>query len=93
MIALEDCLGLCDLSPDEVRAISEHEHVPEILATALGANLLLSAHGPEKIRDMFLDDIRMAIRRHDTVHARNLVGTLRHFLHDHPEAAFQRRAA
>src|SRR3954464_3636266 len=52
VIALEDCLGLCDLSPDQVRAISEHEHVPEILAAALGTDLLRSESGPEKIRDM-----------------------------------------
>ena len=93
MIALEDCLGLCDLSPDEVRAISEHEHVPEILAAALGTSLLQSEAGPKKIRDMFMDDIRTAIRRRDVAGARNLVGTLRHFLHDHPEAAFQPHAA
>ena len=93
MIALEDCLGLCDLSPDEVRAISEHEHVPEILAAALGADLLHTETGPKKMRGMFMDNIRTAIRRRDTAAARGLVGTLRHFLHDHPEAAFQPHAA
>jgi hypothetical protein len=93
VIALEDCLGLCDLSPDQVRAISEHEHVPEILAAALGTDLLRSESGPETIRDMFMDDLRRAVRRRDVAGARNLVGTLRHFLHDHPEAAFRPKAA
>ncbi len=93
MISLEDCLGLCDLSPDAVRAISEHEHVPDILAAALGTDLLYSESGSKKIRDMFLDDIPTAIRRRDVAGARNLVGTLRHFLHEHPEAAVQPRAA
>ena len=32
MISLEDCLALCDLMPDEVAAICEHEHVPEMIA-------------------------------------------------------------
>jgi len=36
MISLEDCVALCDLTPDEVAAIGEHEHVPEIIASSLG---------------------------------------------------------
>jgi hypothetical protein len=93
MISLEDCLGLCDLSPDEVRAVGEHEHLPDILAAALGSRLLQSEHGAEKIRDMFLGQFRTALQRRDITTARHLAGTLRHFLHGHPEAAFQQRAA
>ena len=51
-----------------------------------------SEDGPEKIRDMIVDEMRMAVRRRDIAGARNLVGTLRHFLRDHPEADFQPRA-
>jgi len=28
-------MGLCDLAPEEVQAIGEHEHVPEIIAATL----------------------------------------------------------
>ena len=84
MISLEDCIGLCDLSPEEVAAIAEHEHVPEIVAASLGAYLVHSDHGPEKIRDMIIDDIRNAVRHHDVAHARQLVGVLRHFFAEHP---------
>ena len=34
MITLEDCIGLCGLTEEEVLAIAEHEHLPEIAATA-----------------------------------------------------------
>jgi hypothetical protein len=85
MISLADCMGLCDLSPEEVQAISEHEHVPEIIAATLGSYLLHSEHGPEKVRQIIVDDIRSAVRRHDIPHARQLVSVLRHFLHEHPE--------
>ena len=51
--------------------------------------MLHSAHGSEHIRDMFIDDIRAAVRRHDVPHARQLVATLRHFLHEHPDAALR----
>ena len=39
MITLEDCLGLCGLTEEEVLAIAEHEHLPEIAATALAGRL------------------------------------------------------
>jgi len=84
MITLEDCIGLCDLTPEEVAAIAEHEHVPEIVAATLGAYLLHEEHGAEQIRDMIIDDIRDAVRRQDIAHARHLVGALRHFMIEHP---------
>ena len=90
MISLQDCLALCDLTPDEVAAIGEHEHVPEIIATSLGSYLIHRAHGAERVRDMIVEDIRSSVRRHDISHARHLVSVLRTFLHDHP-AAFKHR--
>ena len=32
MITLEDCLAFCGLTEEEVLAIAEHEHMPEIAA-------------------------------------------------------------
>ena len=32
MLTFDDCLGLCELSEEEIRAIAEHEHLPEIVA-------------------------------------------------------------
>ena len=89
MICLEDLIGFCDLTPDEVHAIAEHEHIADAVAVVLGASLLHSEHGPDHIRDMFIDDIRAAVHRHDVPHARHLVVTLRHFLHEHPDAALR----
>ena len=60
MITLEDCVGLCGLTEEEVLAIAEHEHLPEIAATALAAYLLSQKHGSEKVLDMIVDDIRQA---------------------------------
>jgi hypothetical protein len=83
MIALADCLAMCGLSEDEVLAIAEHEHIPEIAAAALAQYLLNLEHGPEKIRDMIRDDIRRALARNDREHARKLFTALRHFLSEH----------
>ena len=86
MITLEDCLALCDLTEAEVLAIAEHEHIPEIAATALGHYLLCQDRGTERIRDMLRDDIRAALARNDRDQARELFMALRHFLSTHPEA-------
>jgi hypothetical protein len=60
MITLEDCVALCGLTEEEVLAIAEHEHMPEIAAAALAAYLSYQEHGTEKIRDVIVDDIRAA---------------------------------
>jgi hypothetical protein len=87
MICLEDCIALCGLSEEEILAIAEHEHIPEIAAVALADYLLHQERGAETIRDMLRDDIRAALARHDRRHARELFMALRHFLSSHPEAA------
>ena len=65
MITLEDCLAFCDLTEEEVLAIAEHEHMPEIAAIAYGQFMLNKEHGTEQILKMIVDDIRAAQRRGD----------------------------
>jgi hypothetical protein len=86
MITLEDCIAMCGLTEEEVLAIAEHEHIPEIAAAALAQYLLCQNHGVERIRDMLRDDIRAALARGDRKHARELFMALRHFLSTHPAA-------
>ena len=84
MITLEDCVGLCGLTEEEVLAIAEHEHLPEIAATALAAYLLSQKHGSEKVLDMIVDDIRQAqLVRGDKEHVVTLLHVLHHFLRTH----------
>jgi hypothetical protein len=86
MISLEDCIGMCDLDENEVAAISEHEHIPEIAAAALASYLLKQPHGGEAIRAMIIDDIRKALDDGRIKHAAELFMALRHFLEQHPDA-------
>jgi hypothetical protein len=37
MITLEDCIAFCGLTEQEVLAIAEHEHIPEMAASALAS--------------------------------------------------------
>ena len=85
MISLEDCVALSGLAEEEVLAIAEHEHLPEIAATALAQYLSKEEHGMEKIRDMIVDDIRLAQQRQDKPHILTLLHVLHHFLKSYPE--------
>jgi hypothetical protein len=86
MISLEDCIALCGLSEEEVAAVSEHEHIPEICAAAMANYLLNQPHGGEAIRAMIVDDIHKALDAGRVKHAAELFTALRHFLVEHPEA-------
>jgi len=86
MITLEDCIAFSGLTEEEVLAIAEHEHLPEIAATALAQYLLSQQHGSEKVRDMIVDDIRSAQLDSDKKHVLTLLHVLHHFLKTHPEA-------
>jgi len=80
MLSLEDCIVLSDLTPEEVHAIAEHEHVPEVIATELGCYLVHCAGGRQAIRTIIRDDIEAARARGDFRHAAELRLLLRHFI-------------
>lgn len=86
MISREDCIGLCGLDEDELAALAEHEHLPDVAAAALANYLLGFADGPNQIRAMIVDDIHHALDDGSVDHASELFMALRHFLEHHPEA-------
>lgn len=86
MISMHDCIAMCGLSEDEVAAIAEHEHIPEIAAAALGQYLLHHKRGVQQIRDMIVDDVRHAQACGDREKVQATLHVLHHFLRDHPEA-------
>lgn len=86
MITIHDCIALCGLSEEEVLAIAEHEHVPEILAAAMAEALLKQENGLEQIRQMIVDDVRAAHARGDRRHVAELLACLQRFVEAHPEA-------
>ena len=86
MLTLKDCLALADLSEDEILAIAEHEHLPEIAALELGQYLVQTPSGAPAIRRMILDDIAAAEKRGDKTRALTLKLVLKRFCDCHPEA-------
>ena len=60
MLTFNDCVSFSELTEGEIEAISEHEHVPEILALELAQALLKSPGGIAQIKRFILDDIQHA---------------------------------
>ncbi len=84
MLTWEDCIAFSELTPEEIAAIAEHEHLPEVIAAELGNYLLHAAHGPERICRMIQDDIQASRQRGDYRHSAKLKLALKHFLASHP---------
>jgi hypothetical protein len=84
MLSLEDCIGLCDLSEDEVLAIASHEHIPEVAAAELGNYLVHSPDGELCIRGMIREDIAWATVSGNRDRALALKLVLRNFIVNHP---------
>jgi hypothetical protein len=87
MITLEECVAFCGLTEQEVLAIAEHEHIPEIAATSLAEYLSHQEHGAEKVRDMIVDGIRASQTRNDKEHVVTLLHVLHHFLKNAPPSS------
>ncbi|MCL4800868.1 MAG: hypothetical protein KJ025_14855 [Burkholderiales bacterium] len=91
MLTLEDCLALCGLSEEEVLAIVEHEHIPEIAAAELGNYLVQTAAGELRIKAMIRDDIAAAAARGDRNRELALRLLLRNFVLNHPRCEERHR--
>ena len=85
MLTYQDCVGLCELSEDEIRAIAEHEHLPELVALELGQYLVQSADGQLRIRRMIMEDMEAAETAGHTEDALRLKATIKHFIDTHPD--------
>lgn len=86
MITFEDCAAFCGLSCEEIAAIAEHEHMPEVSAAAYAQYLLDQPRGTSLLRDIIIDDIRISHTSGNRAHTQMLLHVLHHFLRSHPEA-------
>lgn len=84
MLTRNDCIALCDLTEDEIKAIARHEHVPLILAAEMGQYLIHQPDGVTRIRRIILDDIEAARAQHRFDDVRRLKAVLYHFARNHP---------
>ncbi len=87
MLTVDDCIALSDLTQEEVDAISEHEHIPEIVAAEYGNYLIHTPDGVPAIKRIILDDIEASRAAGNIQHTLALRAVLHHFVttHTRPE--------
>ncbi len=87
MLTLQDCIELSDLTEDEILAIAEHEHIPEMAAVEMGCYLCHTPSGEKRIRRMIVDDLAHAREKGDAAHAALLKSVLKHYVAAHQALA------
>lgn len=87
MLTLQDCIEMSDLSEEEILAIAEHEHIPEMVAVELGNYLVHTATGEKRIRRMICDDLEEARAKGDKQRVALLRMVLKHYVEHHSGAA------
>jgi hypothetical protein len=91
MLSIEDCIALCGLTEEEVRAIAEHEHIPEVAAAEMGNYLVSSADGEQCIKAMIVDDIAHARACANAHRELALKLVMRNFILGHPRCEARHR--
>ncbi len=84
MLSYQDCVELSDLTEEEIEAIAEHEHLPEMAALELGSYLVHSPEGIPMIKRIILEDIEEERRRGHNDKVLKLKLVLKHFVDTHP---------
>ena len=85
MLSLEDIIGMCDCTKEEIEAIAMHEHVPDAIASEMAQYMIHSPDGVPKIRRIIIEDIEFAISRGHIDQAEKLNEVLKHFVATHPD--------
>lgn len=83
-LTFQDCVGLCDLTEQEVLAIAEHQHIPAMAAVQLGDYLVHTPQGKQLIKAMMRDDIAAAVASGDRPRVLALKSIIRDYILKHP---------
>ncbi len=84
MLNLQDIIGMCDCTEDEIAAVAMHEHVPEAVASELANYIIHGEDGVPKLRKIIKEDIEEAQRKGHSEQVAQLKEVLKHFIATHP---------
>lgn len=92
MLSLDDVIGMCECTEEEIEAIAMHEHIPDAVASELADYLIHEPDGVPKIRKIIIEDIEMARKEGHMEQVEKLNDVLKHFVANHPEYTGSLRA-
>ncbi len=85
MLSIDDIIGMCECTEEEIAAVASHEHVPDAVASVLADYIIHTADGVPKLRKIIIEDIETAKREGHTEQANQFQQVLKHFIASHPE--------
>jgi DNA repair protein RadC len=86
MLTIQDCIELSGLTEEEILAIAQHEHIPEMAAVELGNYLVRTPEGERRIKGMIVEDLEQAKREGHVHRVVTLKLCLKHYLEHHAGA-------
>ena len=86
MLTIQDCIELSELTEEEIIAIAQHEHIPEMAAVELGSYLVHTPQGEKRIKTMITEDMDEARHQGDMQRLLTLKLCLKHYLEHHAPA-------
>ena len=87
MLSYEDCVEASDLTEEEIEAIAQHQHLPEMAALEMGSYLVHTSEGVPRIKSIILDDIEEERRRGHDEKVLQLKLVLKRFVETHPQGS------
>ena len=62
ILTVQECVDMSELGNEAIRAIAEHEHIPEVVAAELGQALLKATGGIAEIRRILEENLDLAVQ-------------------------------
>jgi hypothetical protein len=84
MLTLQDCIGFSGLTPDQLEAIADHEHLDMIIAAEWAEVTLDKPEGEELVERMLAEEIDRCASHHKDEALRRYQAGLEEFHKQHP---------
>ncbi|WP_142847404.1 hypothetical protein [Telmatospirillum sp. J64-1] len=84
MLTLQDCIGYCGLTPEQLHAIADHEHIPDMVAVEWAETMLAKPNGEVIVESIIADEIAILCAHGDIVCAERYRQALEEFMREHP---------
>jgi hypothetical protein len=86
ILTVQECVDMSELSNEAIRAIAEHEHIPEVVAAELGQDLLKAPAGVAEIHRILEENLERAVKAGGPDKINDCKRVLERFIASQPDA-------